>query len=93
MIPVPANTRVWLAAGVTDMRKGFNGLSTRPKAGWTATASICATRPGKTPPGPTGPAGDGKRPAISCAWTRPNTAAGPRHPPDPAALTRDFDRR
>ncbi|MFZ5876654.1 MAG: IS66 family insertion sequence element accessory protein TnpB, partial [Nitrospirota bacterium] len=22
MIPVPANTRVWLAAGVTDMRKG-----------------------------------------------------------------------
>ncbi|MCP4318151.1 MAG: IS66 family insertion sequence element accessory protein TnpB [Hyphomicrobiales bacterium] len=27
MIPVPANTRVWLAAGVTDMRKGFVGLS------------------------------------------------------------------
>tara|TARA_B100000965_G_scaffold402789_1_gene429516 strand:+ start:6838 stop:7185 length:348 start_codon:yes stop_codon:yes gene_type:complete len=27
MIPVPTNTRVWLAAGVTDMRKGFNGLS------------------------------------------------------------------
>ena len=27
MIPVPANTKVWLAAGVTDMRKGFNGLS------------------------------------------------------------------
>ena len=27
MIPVPAQTRVWLAAGVTDMRKGFNGLS------------------------------------------------------------------
>jgi transposase len=27
MIAVPANTRVWLAAGVTDMRKGFNGLS------------------------------------------------------------------
>ena len=27
MIPVPANTRVWLAAGVTDMRKGFAGLS------------------------------------------------------------------
>lgn len=23
MIPVPANTRVWLATGVTDMRKGF----------------------------------------------------------------------
>lgn len=27
MIPVPANTKVWLAAGVTDMRKGFAGLS------------------------------------------------------------------
>ena len=27
MIPVPAGGRVFLAAGVTDMRKGFNGLS------------------------------------------------------------------
>jgi transposase len=27
VIPVPASTRVWLAAGVTDMRKGFDGLS------------------------------------------------------------------
>ncbi len=27
MIPVPVQTKVWLAAGVTDMRKGFNGLS------------------------------------------------------------------
>ena len=27
MIPVPAGTHVWLAAGHTDMRKGFNGLS------------------------------------------------------------------
>ena len=27
MIPVPAQAKVWLAAGVTDMRKGFNGLS------------------------------------------------------------------
>ena len=27
MIPVPASTRIWLAAGVTDMRKGFDGLS------------------------------------------------------------------
>lgn len=27
MIPVPAGTRVWLAAGQTDMRKGFNGLA------------------------------------------------------------------
>lgn len=27
MIPVPAGVRVWLASGVTDMRKGFDGLS------------------------------------------------------------------
>ena len=27
MIPVPAGVRVWLAAGHTDMRKGFGGLA------------------------------------------------------------------
>ena len=27
IIPVPMGTKVWLAAGVTDMRKGSNGLS------------------------------------------------------------------
>ena len=27
MIPVPAGTRVWLAVGQTDMRKGFDGLA------------------------------------------------------------------
>lgn len=27
MIPVPAGTRVWLAAGHTDMRRGFPGLA------------------------------------------------------------------
>ena len=27
MIGLPAGTRVWLAAGLTDMRKGFDGLS------------------------------------------------------------------
>ena len=27
MIPIPAQTKIWLAAGVTDMRKQFNGLS------------------------------------------------------------------
>ena len=27
MITLPAGTRIWLAAGVTDMRKGFDGLS------------------------------------------------------------------
>jgi transposase len=27
MIGLPSGTRVWLATGVTDMRKGFDGLS------------------------------------------------------------------
>ena len=27
MIPVPMNTQVWLATGVTDMRKGFASLA------------------------------------------------------------------
>lgn len=27
MIPVPANTRIWLSAGFTDMRKGFSALA------------------------------------------------------------------
>ena len=27
MIPVPGDTRVWLASGHTDMRKGFAGLA------------------------------------------------------------------
>jgi len=27
MIPVPSNTRVWLAAGVTDMRRGLATLA------------------------------------------------------------------
>ena len=27
MISLPAGTQVWIAAGVTDMRKGFDGLA------------------------------------------------------------------
>jgi len=27
MIPFPANTHIWVVAGVTDMRRGFTGLS------------------------------------------------------------------
>ena len=27
MIPIPQGVRVWLAAGHTDMRKGFDGLA------------------------------------------------------------------
>ena len=29
MIGLPAGTRIWMAAGVTDMRCGFNGLAAR----------------------------------------------------------------
>lgn len=28
MIGLPSGTRIWLAAGLTDMRKGFDGLAT-----------------------------------------------------------------
>lgn len=27
MIPLPTKTRIWIAAGVTDLRRGFTGLS------------------------------------------------------------------
>jgi transposase len=29
MIGLPAGTRIWLAAGITDMRAGMNGLATK----------------------------------------------------------------
>ncbi len=32
MIPVPINTQVWLAAGVTDMRKGFAALAAQAES-------------------------------------------------------------
>lgn len=32
MIPVPADTRGWLAAGVADMRKGFTTLAAQAEA-------------------------------------------------------------
>jgi transposase len=32
MITLPAGTRIWLAAGVTDMRKGFDGLAAQVQA-------------------------------------------------------------
>jgi transposase len=32
MIPVPSNTKVWLAAGVTDMRRGFALLAAQAEA-------------------------------------------------------------
>lgn len=32
MIGLPAGTRVWLAAGVTDMRSGLNGLAAKAQS-------------------------------------------------------------
>ena len=32
MIPVPSNTKVWLAAGMTDMRRGFASLAAQAEA-------------------------------------------------------------
>lgn len=29
MMGLPAGTRIWIAAGFTDMRSGFNGLATK----------------------------------------------------------------
>jgi len=31
VIPVPSNARFWLAAGVTDMRRGFTTLAAQAK--------------------------------------------------------------
>ena len=33
MIPVPSGVRVWLAAGVTDMRRGMNSLALQVNEG------------------------------------------------------------
>jgi transposase len=33
MIPLPANVRVWIAAGRTDMRRGMNGLALQVQEG------------------------------------------------------------
>lgn len=29
MIPLPSGTKIWLVAGTTDMRNGFNGLAAK----------------------------------------------------------------
>ncbi|SQP14894.1 transposase [Escherichia coli] len=31
MISLPAGSRIWLVAGITDMRNGFNGLASKGK--------------------------------------------------------------
>jgi hypothetical protein len=47
MNALPAGTRVWLAAGATDMRKGFDSLAAQAASiGW------MALRGKNTSPGP-----------------------------------------
>ena len=36
MIGLPSNTRVWIVAGHTDMRKGFDGLAAMVQTALTA---------------------------------------------------------
>jgi transposase len=42
MIPVPSGVQVWLAAGHTDMRKGFDG----PREGEQRTVTVTAAQLG-----------------------------------------------
>ena len=48
MIGSPTNTRVWIAAGVTDLRRGFTGLSalveTQAGAETVLGACVCVSR-------------------------------------------------
>lgn len=34
MIPLPSGTKIWLVAGITDMRNGFNGLVSTTDEKW-----------------------------------------------------------
>lgn len=31
MLSLPSRTKIWLVAGITDMRNGFNGLAAKVK--------------------------------------------------------------
>lgn len=44
MIGLPAGTRIWLVAGATDMRKGFDGLSALVQAVLHDNPFLCAER-------------------------------------------------
>ncbi len=42
MIPLPSGTKIWLVAGITDMRNGFNGLAAKvgQRSGWSLASPI-----------------------------------------------------
>ncbi|SAL03754.1 IS66 Orf2 like protein [Caballeronia arationis] len=41
MIGLPAGTRIWIAAGVTDMRAGFQGLAAKVQTALEENPLIC----------------------------------------------------
>lgn len=43
MIGLPAGTRIWVAAGVTDMRNGFQGLAAKVEAALQEDPFLCDT--------------------------------------------------
>ena len=44
MIPLPHGARIWLACGVTDMRRGFDGLATLVQTQLAADPYLCDER-------------------------------------------------
>jgi transposase len=44
MIALPAGTQVWIAAGVTDLRRGFTGLSAAVQTVLEHNPFICSGR-------------------------------------------------
>jgi len=44
MIGLPAGTRIWIAAGVTDMRAGFNGLAAKVQTALADDPFICGVQ-------------------------------------------------
>ncbi len=44
MISAPSGVRVWLAGGVTDMRRGMNGLTLQIQEGLGRDPHICVGR-------------------------------------------------
>ena len=42
MMGLPAGTRIWIAAGVTDMRAGFNGLAAKVQAALDDDPFLCS---------------------------------------------------
>jgi transposase len=44
MIPVPSGVKVWIATGVTDLRRGMNGLSLMVQEAFGRDPHLCVER-------------------------------------------------